>query len=120
MAHFAELDEQNVVTQVVVVHNDELLDHGIESEAKGIAFLQSLFGHGRWKQTSYNGSRRKHYAGCKYTYDQHLDAFIPPRPFPSWSLDESSCQWVPPVPMPEDSGQYLWDEDTQSWKALDN
>jgi hypothetical protein len=78
MAHFAELNADNVVTNVVVVHNDELLINGAESEAKGIDFLESLYGHRRWKQTSYNGTIRRTYAGIGYRYDAQTDAFITP------------------------------------------
>ena len=118
MAHFAELNESNVVTQVLVVANAELLDGGTESEAKGIDFLESLYGHRNWKQTSYNGNRRKNYAGIGFTYDAARDAFIPPQPFPSWALDEATCRWVSPVPMPEDGGPYRWDEDAGAWVAI--
>ena len=94
MAHFAELDETNVVKQVIVVNNNELLDNGVESEAKGIAFCQSLFG-GNWVQTSYNGNIRKNYAGIGMTYDRIRDAFIPPKPVEGkWILDEDTCQWI--------------------------
>jgi hypothetical protein len=93
MAHFAQLDESNIVTQVIVVHNNELLDNGVESEAKGIAFCQSLLG-GNWVQTSYNGNIRKNYAGIGYTYDQTRDAFIPPKPeLGEWVLNEDTCIW---------------------------
>ena len=93
MAHFAELDATNTVTQVIVVHNNELLDNGIESEAKGIAFCQSLFG-GNWVQTSYNASIRKNFAGIGYTYDPVRDAFIPPKPEEgNWVLNEDTCRW---------------------------
>lgn len=78
MAHFAELDRENVVTQVIVVNNDELLVNGAESESKGIDFLESLYGHRRWVQTSYNGTIRKTYAGVGFRYDVQMDAFIPP------------------------------------------
>jgi len=79
MAHFAQLDENNVVTQVIVVHNNELLDNGVEREELGVAFCKSLFGADtRWVQTSYNGSIRKHYAGVGYTYDPVADEFVPP------------------------------------------
>lgn len=115
MAHFAQLDDNNTVTQVIVVHNNELLDNGVESEAKGIAFCQSLLG-GTWVQTSYNASIRKNYAGVGYTYDSGRDAFIPPKPFASWLLDEAICRWQAPVPMPEDGKFYAWDETTLSWK----
>ena len=113
MAHFAQLNEQNIVAQVIVVANEELLENGTESEAKGIAFCQSLFG-GNWKQTSYNGTIRKNYAGIGYTYDEQRDAFIPPQPFPSWVMSEETCQWSAPVAMPTD-GMYSWDESTTSW-----
>ena len=115
MAHFAQLDDNNIVTQVIVVNNNELLDEtGNESEAKGIAFCQSLFG-GNWKQTSYNASFRKNYAGIGYAYDAGRDAFISPKPFPSWILDEETCGWNPPVPRPIDDKIYSWDEDNQQW-----
>lgn len=118
MAHFAQLDENNVVTQVIVVHNNELMENGQESEAKGLAFCQSLFG-GNWKQTSYNGTIRKNYAGIGYKYDVGRDAFIPPKPFDSWSLNETTCLWEAPVAMPEDNQSYYWDEPTTSWKVME-
>lgn len=124
MAHFAELGIDNVVLRVIVVHNNELLDeHGMEQEAKGAAFCRNLLG-GTWLQTSYNGNFRKNYAGEGYTYDSTRDAFIPPKPFASWMLNEDTCQWTPPVPYPADIGtpeapkQYMWDEATASWKEL--
>jgi hypothetical protein len=93
MAHFAQLDESNIVTQVIVVHNNELLDNGVESEAKGVAFCQSLLG-GNWIQTSYNGNIRKNFAGIGYSYDQTRDAFIPPKPeLGEWVLNEDTCIW---------------------------
>lgn len=95
MAHFAQLDESNIVTQVIVVHNNELLDNGVESEAKGIAFCQSLLG-GNWIQTSYNANIRKNYAGIGYSYDKSRDAFIAPNPqcHSEVVLNEATCQWV--------------------------
>jgi hypothetical protein len=118
MAHFAQLDENNVVTQVIVVHNNELLDeNGQEIEARGVAFCQSLLG-GNWKQTSYNGNIRKNYAGIGYTYDAQRDAFIAAKPYPSWLLNELTFQWDAPVPMPNDENRYTWDEPTTSWIAL--
>ena len=95
MAHFAQLDETNIVTQVIVVNNDELLDNGVESEAKGIAFCQSLLG-GTWVQTSYNGNIRKNYAGIGYSYDATRDAFIAPKAncHPEETLDEETCRWI--------------------------
>ena len=117
MAHFAKLDEQNIVTQVIVVANEELLDNGTESEAKGIAFCQSLLG-GNWKQTSYNNRIRKNYAGIGYLYDNQRDAFIPPKPFASWVLNEATCLWDAPVLMPTENGPYFWNEETQNWVTL--
>jgi len=114
MAHFAQLNEQNMVTQVIVVVNEELLENGIESEAKGIAFCESLLG-GNWKQTSYNGNIRKNYAGIGYAYDSGRDAFIPPKPYPSWTMSEDTCLWSAPTPMPTDNKRYSWDEPTLAW-----
>jgi hypothetical protein len=114
MAHFAQLDDNNVVTQVIVVANEELLDNGVESEAKGIAFCQSLFG-GNWKQTSYNGNIRVRYAGIGYTYDVERDAFIEPQPYPSWVLNEELLIWDAPVAMPDDGKRYYWNETTTNW-----
>jgi hypothetical protein len=113
MAHFAELDESNIVKQVIVVHNNELLVDGVESEAKGIEFCQSLFG-GNWIQTSYNGTIRKNYAGIGFIYDPVRDAFYGPQPYPSWTLDENE-RWHAPTTMPEDGKIYWWDETTLSW-----
>ena len=113
MAHFAQLDENNIVTQVIVVANAELMDNGAESETKGIKFCQSLFG-GIWKQTSFNGSIRKNYAGIGYTYDAERDAFIAPQPFASWVLNDA-CRWEAPISMPTDGNVYGWDENSQSW-----
>lgn len=119
MAHFAQLDENNVVTQVIVVHNNELLDNGIEREERGIAFCKSLFGKStRWVQTSYNGNFRKNYAGIGFTYDTALDAFVPPKPFPSWVLNADIAQWEAPVPLPSDGEVYLWDEAAGNWVAV--
>jgi hypothetical protein len=115
MAHFAQLDKNNVVLQVIVVHNNELMDNGQESEAKGIAFCQTLFPGTNWKQTSYNGNIRKNYAGVGCAYDAQRDAFIPPKPFDSWILNEQTCLWDAPTPMPQDGKQYRWDEPTTSW-----
>jgi hypothetical protein len=95
MAHFAELDENNIVKQVIVVNNNELLVDGVESEAKGIEFCQTLLG-GNWVQTSYNGNFRKNYAGIGFTYDQIQDAFIAPKPDESCVFNEETCQWELP------------------------
>jgi hypothetical protein len=114
MSHFAELDANNVVLRVVVVDNKDTADaDGVEKEHIGAAFLESVLG-GTWKQTSYNGNIRKNYAGIGYTYDADIDAFVAPKPYPSWVLD-ADAQWQAPVPMPDDGEMYSWDEETQSW-----
>ena len=119
MAHYAKLDENNVVTQVIVVDNKDTADaNGVEKESIGVAFCERLFG-GTWKQTSYNGNFRKNYAGIGYTYNADLDAFVPPKPFASWVLNEETAQWNAPVPMPDDGNRYQWDEDTVSWKEVE-
>lgn len=116
MAHFAQLDENNVVTQVIVVANAELVTPEGESEAKGVEFCQSLFGvDTNWKQTSYNRKFRKNYAGIGFTYRADLDAFVPVKPFPSWLLNEETAQWYAPVPYPDDGKMYHWDQPTLSW-----
>jgi hypothetical protein len=120
MAHFAKLNENNVVLEVHVVHNNELLQDGVESEAKGVQFLVDWSGgYPLWKQTSYNGKIRKNYAGVGYTYDLTRDAFIPPQPFPSWTLNETTCLWDASAPYPTDGERYQWDEATTSWVVID-
>jgi hypothetical protein len=117
MAHFAKL-ENNIVTQVIVVANQDILnEQGQESEELGIAFCSNLLG-GTWKQTSYNGNIRKNYAGVGYTYDEGRNAFIAPKPYNSWLLNEANCQWKAPVDMPTDDKKYTWNEATTSWKEL--
>jgi len=119
MAHFAQL-ENNVVKQVIVVSNQDILDEqGQESEEKGIAFCSNLLG-GTWKQTSYNAKIRKNYAGIGYTYDEGRDAFIPPKPFNSWLLDENTCQWKAPVDYPTDGKRYTWNEETLTWDVIND
>jgi hypothetical protein len=125
LAHYAALDENNVVTQVIVVDNKDCADaNGVEKEYIGAAFCEKLFG-GTWKQTSYNGNMRKNYAGIGYTYNADIDAFVPPKPFASWLLNEETAQWEAPTPMPEDAGtgdppkRYQWDEETVSWKEVE-
>ena len=117
MAHFAQLDENNIVTQVIVVHNNETHDeHGVELEALGIEFCKSLFGADtKWIQTSYNGSIRHSYAGVGYMYDNVRDAFIPPRPYDSWLLNEESCLWEAPILYPTDGNSYEWDDRQKQW-----
>jgi len=95
MAHFAKLDENNIVVEVIAVANKELLDNGVESEAKGIEFCKSLFG-GNWIQTSYNGNIRYNYAGVGFKYDETKDAFISPEPEDALGFDENTCQWIVP------------------------
>jgi hypothetical protein len=117
MAHFAQL-ENNIVTKVIVVSNQDILDeNGQENEQKGIDFCSNLLG-GTWKQTSYNGNIRKNYAGIGYTYDEGRDAFIPPKPFNSWTLNEETAQWEAPTPYPDDGKRYSWDEATTSWVEI--
>jgi len=117
MANFAQLNENNIVTQVIVVSNDVIDNLPFpESEPVGVAFLQSLFGLTTfWKQTSYNANFRKNYAGIGYTYNLVLDAFIAPQPYPSWVLNTTICQWQAPIPYPNDGKMYIWDELTLSW-----
>jgi len=115
MAHFAQLNEENLVTQVIVVANPDTADQdGVENEAIGIAFCTNLLG-GTWKQTSYNAKIRKNYAGIGYKYDAALDAFIPPQPFASWTLNNETAQWEAPTPYPTDDKRYTWDEATTAW-----
>lgn len=119
MAHFAELDENDIVLRVIVVSNDDIMNDGVEDENTGIAFCKSIFGgNTKWAQTSYNNRIRFHYAGIGYVFDRQRDAFIPPQPYPSWLLDEGTCDWVPPVPYPTDGGRYIWDEASKSWVLL--
>ncbi len=108
MAHFAKLDENNVVLEVVVVNNDVITIDGEESEQAGIDFLTELFGHSHWRQTSYNGNFRKNYAGKGFIFDLEFDAFREVQPFPSWKLNYETFKWEAPVPMPEDGVDYFW------------
>lgn len=117
MAHFAELDENNVVLRVIVVENHNTQDaNGVEDESIGVAFCRRLFG-GRWVQTSYNRKFRKHYAGIGHIYYPDLDAFVAPEPNDgtTWILNREEAVWERPVRMPEDSKSYIWNEATQSW-----
>ena len=121
MAHFAKLDENNIVTQVIVVSNDIAT-----SEDAGVTFINNLYKTSNtWKQTSYNTVKnthslggtpfRKNFASVGYTYDASKDAFIPPKPFNSWVLDETTCWWEAPVAYPSDGKEYDWDEDNTQW-----
>ena len=104
MSHFAKLNN-NIVTEVIVSEQDF-----INSGAVGDSFL--------WVQTSYNGNFRKNYAAVGYTYDKTKDAFIAPKPYPSWTLVEDTCQWEAPVSYPTDGQAYTWDEDTTAWAVI--
>ena len=105
MAHFAKIDNNNLVTQVIVAEQDF-----INSGAVGDSFL--------WVQTSYSGNFRKNFAGRGSTYDKTRDAFISPKPYSSWTLVEDTCQWTAPSAYPDDGKLYKWDEDTTSWKEI--
>lgn len=120
MAHFAKLDNNNLVLECLVVSNNVLLnDIGYEVENRGIELLKAITGHENWKQTSYSNSFRKNFAGIGYTYDALFDAFIPPKPFNSWLLNETTCAWGPPTPMPLDGLSYTWDENTVTWIRIE-
>ena len=121
MAHFAEINDSNIVTKVIVVHNNEITVDGQETEYKGIDFCEGLFGHRNWVQTSYNGNIRYNFAGPGYTYDKDNDAFYAPQPYASWSLNDD-YKWEAPVPYPEDGSPekiYAWDEENQEWKVVE-
>ena len=119
MAHFAQLDENNVVTQVIVVANEELLLDGVENETKGIMFCKSLLGDDtRWVQTSYNSNFRKNYAGIGMSYDPIANYFFAPQPYPSWTLD-ADARWQAPTAMAvEEEKFFTWNEETLSWDEL--
>ena len=119
MAHFAEIDQNNVVLRVIVVGNQDTSDaSGVEKEYIGAAFCERLFG-GTWKQTSYNGNIRKNYAGIGYTYDAVNDVFYAPQPYASWTLSQTTWLWEPPIAYPDDGQLYAWDEATVSWKLFE-
>jgi hypothetical protein len=119
MAYFCQLNENNIVLQVIVVADEDCGGGQYpESEPIGEAFCNKLLG-GTWKQTSYEGIFRKRYANIGYTYDRERDAFIPPKPFASWLLNEDTCLWDAPVAYPTDGGMYQWDEATTSWVEVE-
>jgi hypothetical protein len=128
LAHFAQIDENNVVTQVIVVSNEDTSDsNGVEVEEIGVAFCKKLLGADtNWKQTSYNNNMRVRYAGIGYSYNAELDAFIPPQPYASWTLDPDTADWVSPVgPAPELTEAeiearsfYRWNEDGGDWELF--
>ena len=123
MAHFAKIGLNSKVISVHPIHNNELKDsNGVEQENLGIEFLTNLHKWPIWKQTSYNSNIRKNFAGIGYTYDEDRDAFIAPKPYASWILNEETCQWEAPVAMPEltqeqidNKNSYSWNEETKQW-----
>ena len=128
MASFAKIGLNSKVMSVHSVHNNELKDsNGVEQEVLGVEFLTNLHGWAIWKQTSYNtiaGEHklggtpfRKNFAGKGFTYDEDRDAFIPPKPYNSWTLNETTCDWDPPVEKPT-SGRYTWNEENQTWDLI--
>lgn len=121
MASFVQLNQNNEVIFGVAVSNSDILDeNGNESEEIGIKFLRSIFGEDTiWKQTSYNKRIRKNYAGTGYTYDESRDAFIPPKPYENWILNEETCLWEPPIPYPSNDNGYLWNEENQEWVLVE-
>jgi hypothetical protein len=120
MASFAKIGLNNKVIEVLSVHNNELLDsNGVEQEVNGIDFLTKLTGWSIWVQTSYNNNFRKNHAGIGYTYDEDRDAFIPPKPFNSWVLNEEICQWEAPVALPDTENRYTWNETTTTWDLVE-
>jgi len=132
MASFAKLNSNNIVITVEAVVNEVIKDlNGVEQEQLGIDFLNQLYNtNDNWKQTSYNTHGgihnnggtpfRKNHAGIGYTYDEIRNAFIPPKPFNSWILNETTCIWESPVVYPTDGNRYIWNESTLSWDLLDN
>jgi len=118
MAHFAKLGTGNIVEQVIVISNDIA-----STEQAGVDFINKLYNtRDVWKQTSYNNNIRKNFAGIGYQYDQTRDAFIAPKPFNSWTLNEDSCRWEAPIPVPNDVSsvkQYNWNESTLTWDIVE-
>lgn len=123
MAHFANIDADSVVTNVIVISNSDAPDPAPTlSEELGIEFITTpvpngLGLEGNWVQTSYHGAFRKQFAGSGFTYDPTADVFIAPQPYPSWTLD-ANHDWQPPIPYPTDGGMYVWDETTLSWVEI--
>jgi hypothetical protein len=121
MAYFAKI-ESGTVTQVIVVANETVGEPSLDfpaTEGAGVYFITQVLGlDGEWRQTSYNGSFRKNYAGIGYSYDPDRDAFIPPKPYDSWVLNEETCLWEAPIPYPDDGKPYDWNEETQSWDLV--
>ena len=117
MAYFAKLGTGNIVENVISINNVVITDvDGVEQEQLGVDFINKLYNtRDVWKQTSYNNNIRKNFAGIGFQYDQIRDAFIPPKPFNSWVLNEDTCRWESPIPYPQDNNRYNWNEQTKSW-----
>lgn len=119
MAHFAQIDKNNIVQQIIVVANSDCGNLEFpDSESIGQDFLKSIRLNGTWKQTSYSGSFRKNYAGIEYSYDESRDSFIPIKPYDSWILNETSCRWESPIPIPNQESMFVWDEENQRWNEI--
>jgi len=118
MAYFAKLGTGNIIETVISVNNSVITDaNGVEQEQLGVDFINKLYNtRDVWKQTSYNRNFRKNFAGIGYQYDQTKDAFISPKPFNSWILNETTCQWNAPVAYPTDGGKYTWNETNLNWE----
>ena len=121
MAYFAKLGTGNIVENVISINNSVITDaNGVEQEQLGVDFINKLYNtRDVWKQTSYNNNIRKNYAGIGYQYDQSRDAFIAPKPFNSWILNEDTCRWEAPIPMPIDDNIYTWNESTLTWDIVE-
>jgi hypothetical protein len=117
MAHFAKLGTGNIVEKVISIDNSVITDvNGVEQEQLGVDFINKLYNtRDVWKQTSYNNNIRKNYAGIGYHYDQQRDAFISPKPYNSWILNEDTCRWEAPIAYPNDNNIYFWNEQTLTW-----
>lgn len=119
MAHFAKLNNQNIVEEIIVVNNEVILkSDGTESELKGKQFLNSTLGQAKWIQTSFNNNFRKNFAEIGGTYDVEADGFYAPQPFNSWILNEETFNWEAPVEYPDDENLYTWNEETLSWDLV--
>jgi len=133
MAHFAKLDENNVVLDITRVGDFDIMQDGVESESKGIEFLTNLIGYSNWKQTSYNTATNKYhnpdgsvaddqtkafrgnYAAIGGSWDSTNNIFVDSKPFASWTLNVTTATWESPVAFPDDGQQYTWDENNQQW-----
>jgi hypothetical protein len=120
MAYFAKLGTGNIIEKVISINNSVITDsNGIEQEQLGVDFINKLYNtRDVWKQTSYNNNIRKNFAGIGFQYDQIRDAFIPPKPFNSWILNEDTCQWEAPNPMIINNNSYVWNEQIQNWELI--